>query len=530
MLYLIGVLVMNEAYDAIRKLEILTSPDNIEVHININYIPEIHKLNKDLYKDKPISNHTEKNHINLQVYSAEEIRKQLKDNGIIYGILEDALEKCSNTDGVKNLLIAKGKEPIEGTDDFLEIRFKTDITKEFLEDSSGKVNFKSIGFVDYVQKDTVIAVKHKGIDGSDGKDIYGNNVEHKPGRRISFRTGAGCCIKGENEIIALIEGKPSFLGDTFCVHKLHEITSDVDIKTGNVKFDGAILINGTVKEDMMVESGNSVEIKKDIERSKIIAKGNVIVNGNVIFSTIIAGGEDTTRIKDSNTLLNLKNNIFDLINAASQIHKLSALQKEITYGEIIKLLLENRFKSILKLCTDIINIDEYMCKLFTNKLFDLSPLKIKSSKELFEIISVIDKNIEFIKKSAIVPANIYVSYCQDSAIESSGSIIINGKGEYVSTLAARDCIIFKNDDSISRGGLIKAGREVRCGVVGSPGGVSTRISVERNGHIYVKKAYTNTIFVIDNIEYILEVPGKEVHAYLNSNREIVVDKLLLSDD
>lgn len=57
--------------------------------------------------------------------------------------------------------------------------------------------------------------------------------------------------------------------------------------------------------------------------------------------------------------------------------------------------------------------------------------------------------------------------------------------------------------------------------------MSTRISVERNGHIYVKKAYANTIFIIDNIEYILEVPGKEIHAYLNSNREIVVDKTII---
>lgn len=520
---------MNEAYDAIRKLEILTSTNNMEVHININYIPEIHKPNKDLCKDKPISNHTEKKHINLQVYSAEEIRKQLKDNGIVYGILEDALEKCSNADGVKNLLIAKGKEPIDGTDDSLEIRFKTDSTKEFIEDSSGRVNFKSIGFVDYVQKDTVIAVKRKGIYGINGKDVYGNSVEHKPGKRINFRVGAGCGVKDESKILALIEGKPTFLGDTFCIHKLHEITSDVDIKTGNIKFDGAILINGTVKEDMMVESGDSVEIKKDVEKSKIIAKGNVIVNGNVLFSTIISGGEDTTRIRDSNTLLNLKNNILNLINAARQMQRLNILQNDISYGQMIKLLLENRFKSILKLCTELINNDEYMAKLFREKLFNLAPLGIKSSKELFEIISVIDRNIEDIKKFAIVPANIDISYCQDSTIESSGSITINGKGEYVSTLIAKDYIIFKNDDSVSRGGLIKAGREVRCGVVGSQSGVSTRISVERNGHIYVKKAYANTIFIINNIEYILEVPGKEVHAYLNSNREIVVDKLLLSD-
>ncbi|WP_172638618.1 hypothetical protein [Clostridium pasteurianum] len=47
---------MDGAYDAIRKLEILTSPNNMEVHIHINYIPKTDKLNKD----KTISNHTVK--------------------------------------------------------------------------------------------------------------------------------------------------------------------------------------------------------------------------------------------------------------------------------------------------------------------------------------------------------------------------------------------------------------------------------------------------------------------------------------
>ena len=38
MLYLIGVLVMNEAYDAIRKLEILTSTNNMEVPVSYTHL------------------------------------------------------------------------------------------------------------------------------------------------------------------------------------------------------------------------------------------------------------------------------------------------------------------------------------------------------------------------------------------------------------------------------------------------------------------------------------------------------------
>lgn len=522
-LILIGVFIMDKLHEFIRKLDITTSNDNMEVHINIEYIPKFQQkdTNKSLaYTDEKVIS------MAPPVYSPDEIRYQLKKNNIIYGILQEALEKCSNINGVKNLLIAKGKEPVDGTDDTLEITFKKDSNRQFTEDSSGKINFKSIGSVEYVKSETVIARKHSGTDGSYGKNVYGHNIKYRPGNRIKLKAGIGCIVKDEKEVIALMDGKPSLIDNRFYVHEFHEINSDVDIKTGNIKFHGVIVVNGTVKEGMLVQSGASIEIKKDVEKSNIIAKGNIKVNGNVIFSKVVSGEETGIDIKNLDTFIDLKNNILDLIKVASQAKRFNRLKKNISYGEIIKLLIENRFKSIIRLCSEIVNIDEYTYSLFAKRLFNLSPLKLKAPRELLEIVTVIDNNIENIKKNVIIPTDINISYCQDSIIESSGNIIIEGKGEYVSKLRAKDSILFTRDDSISRGGLIKAGKEVRCGIVGSLSGVSTRISVERKGHIYVKKAYVNTVFSIGNLEYVVDVPCKEVHAYLNYNGEIIVDKLL----
>lgn len=517
---------MNEKRDVLRKLEILTGSNNMEVYINIKYSPQIDFECRD--NSNSIVDQIEKQHVKYPpVYSSEEVKQQLKENNVVYGILEDALAKCSSIDGVDNLLIAAGREPVDGIDDFLEIKFKTNSTNKFIEDSNGNVNFKSIGSVDYVKAGTVIAVKHEGTEGCDGKDIYGNTIEHKPGKKIKLSVGKGCNIKEENEIIALKDGKPSFIYNTFYVHELHEINSDVDIKNGNVKFDGAVIIRGSVKEDMVVEAGNSVEIDKNIENAKVISKADVTVNENVIFSTVLSGGEDTVKLKDLNVLLNLKNDVINLIKTAKQLQQYNKFQNDVSYGEIIKLLMENRFKSIPKLCCELTNNNEYIFSLLKKKLFNLAPLKINNSEELFNVASVIDENIENSKKDVIVPANVKFSYCQNSTIESSGSIIITGKGEYVSRLIANDYIEFTDADSVARGGIISAGQEVKCGIVGSLGGVTTKISVEKNGHIYAKKAYENTIFSIQNREYILEVPSKEIHAYIDNNSELIVDKLLL---
>ncbi|MDF2504136.1 MAG: hypothetical protein K0R06_1627 [Clostridium sp.] len=278
---------------------------------------------------------------------------------------------------------------------------------------------------------------------------------------------------------------------------------------------------------MVVESGNSIEIGKNVEKSKIIAKGDVTVKENVISSNIVSGGEDTVKIKDLHILMRLKENILKLINVSKQLKRNNTLHNNVSYGEILKLLMEKRFKIIPILCSEITNNNEHMLSLFREKLFKLAPLKIEHPKELFEIIYAIDDNIKENEKLHIVQTNIKFSYCQDSTIESSGNITITGKGAYVSKLIAKDYIIFENLYSIARGGIIKAEKEIRCGIVGSLSGVSTKISVEKNGHIYASKAYENTIFSIGNREYILEVSSREIHAYLDSNRELIVDKLLL---
>ncbi len=59
-----------------------------------------------------------------------------------------------------------------------------------------------------------------------------------------------------------MEGKPCVKSNIFYVYQVHEVKGDVDISTGNITFVGDVVVQGSVKEGMKVEAGNSVEIKK----------------------------------------------------------------------------------------------------------------------------------------------------------------------------------------------------------------------------------------------------------------------------
>lgn len=525
-----------EEEEAYRKLKITTSKDHMKVYANLEYKPKItYKLKDKDDRSTLVLEREEESRIDPPKYTADEIKQELSKNNVNYGIIEENLEKFIQGT-CQNCLLAKGTPKIDSVDDFIEIKFKIDESvKKLKEDKLGNIDFKSIGSIEAVKKGDVIAVKHDGKDGACGKDVTGKIIEVKPKKTLKLAAGNGCIIKG-NTIEAAIDGKPCTKGSTFCVYKLHEVTSDVDLKTGNIKFIGDINIRGSVMEGMVVECGNSLTIEKDADGANIKAKGNIDIKGNVIASKIFAGGEDVNRIKCIKDMTALKDLLKALILAVEEIKKYKLLGKDKKDGQIIKVLIENKFKTMPRICMSIIanlkiNESDFegqdLIEMLRGKLLGISPINIKNYDELNLIVDCIEERISFLKKSLSIPVNISISYCQDSSISSSGDVIIGGKGEYISKIDANGRINFIQERSIARGGILKAKEEIKCRVIGSTAGVTTKLKVENNGNIWADEAYQNTVFVVGTREYILDVPSKSIHVYLNDKGDIQVDKFVL---
>ncbi len=520
-----------------RELKIDISEDCMEAYANIEYKPEKIYMLKDSEESKSLFLRTDViKEINPPKYNIEELKQQLTTNNVVYGIIEENLKECVENN-CKKLLVAKGQAVIDGEDDSIEIKFQTDTDlKKLKEDKVGNIDFKSIGSIEAVHRDDLIAVRHIGQEGKDGIDITGKRKKSKPGKRLKLKSGDGCIAKDENTLVAAIDGKPCVKGNAFYVYQIHEIRSDVDLKTGNIKFAGDITIYGSVKEGMEVECGNSLNVEKDLERSKVSAKGNVNIKGNVIATKISAGGQNVEKLKFIEDLKKLKETLEGLVAAVEEIKRYDLLGAGKKDGQIIKILIENKFKVLPKLCISVIsdlNMEKNdfnegnLAKLIKSKLLGISPINIEHHSVLYKIIEEIDEKISILSVALSLPVNVKISYSQDSYIESSGDVLIYGKGEYISKITANGNIYFIQQKSVARGGVLKAKDEIKCRVVGSIAGVSTTLKVEKQGHIWVDEAYQNTVFSVGNREYILDVPSKDVHAYLDSRGDIVIDRLKL---
>ena len=522
---------------ASRNMNIMVSEDKFEAYVTIRYVSQIVYGLKDTVELHALEVEAEVKEKKLPpVYTVNEIKEQLKIKNVVYGIIEENLEKCTDLQGVEKMIVAKGIKVINDEDDRIEIKANNSVESKHLSpDEKGRVDFKSIGFVQGVKPGDVLAIVHKGNPGQDGIDVLGKAIEHKKGLKLKFTAGGGCEIQNETIIVSQIEGKPCIKNNSFFVYKVHELQGDVDISTGDIKFIGDVNILGSVKEGMKVEAGNSIEIAKDVERATISAIGNITINGSVLTSTVSAGGQDVKSIKQIDNLNSLKTQLSSLMETVEQIKKFSLLGSDVMDGEAIKVLIENKFKQIPKTCLAIIACSDAsrgvqeseLISLIKTKLTGLGPLSIKNYSEVNEIIELIHDNIENLNYTLTLPVKVKISYCQESSITSSGDIVFTGSGEYVSNIVANGGIYFENPQSVARGGELKAKNEIKCKKVGSTGGVNTKLIVEKDGHVWADVAYQNTQIIIGLRKYDIEYPCKDVHGYLDQNGDIVVESLKL---
>lgn len=519
-----------------RELNINVSEDKMECYISIAYLPERIYAIEDVKEDNFIT-------LNAKVvkeeypplYTEQEIIGVLKDKGITYGYCTENINQCLSLKGAENLLVANGKPMIPSKDDEIEIYFKNDKIHEFQLDESGNMDFKSIGNISSVKKGDTLCRRISGIDGAVGKNVFGQAVSPKKRKIKDIIPKEGCELKDKDTIIASIDGKPEVKGTSFSVHNVHKVMGDVDVKTGNIHFIGDVIVYGDVKEGMNIEAGNSIYVNSNVFRGVLKAGSDIDIKGNVISSSIKAGSNYVELVKYMDNLEKLADDLGSITSIVEQIKNNKHSMQNIPDNLLIKNIVDSKYRGLksrinetIKYMTNFKDNQNKVYRLITDKLSDVYFSNINGYKELSLIEQVIREKLERMKDLEGNMSNITLSYAQDSNIEGSGDIIIVGKGVYKSYITAMNNLYFVGNETMTtRGGILRAKNEISVKIVGSPTGVSTVLAVSKEGHIYCNLAYLNTKIIVGEKEIILNESCKDVHAYLNKDSELIVDKFKL---
>ncbi len=182
--------------------------------------------------------------------------------------------------------IAKGMAPIPGENGW--VRFYHPMAKrvKLLED--GRADFRNIDRYINVKVGEKLASKFEGIPGTPGFDVFGNIIPapaiKKPklviGNNIDERTNfeEG---KELQEYFASCNGVIFVTEVSITVSPELQIAGNVGLSTGNIQFDGNVIVRGDIEPSSVVECTGSLIVYGNLESNEVKVGRDLIVHGGI---------------------------------------------------------------------------------------------------------------------------------------------------------------------------------------------------------------------------------------------------------
>ena len=215
--------------------------------------------------------------------SMESIKRSLLSQGIIEQCIEDdkIIEFVDNPVYNVPFEVAAAIEPEDGRDAYISYNFETDPRKLKAKISeTGKINYKELNQIQNVIADQPLAQKMLAERGKGGKTLFGRYLEAKNGKDIQIQLGSNVYLDRDGVTIkSQIDGEVMLVNGKITVEPVKYLDA-VNVKTGDIKFVGTVIIKGSVEEGYKVEATN-IEVNGIVDKSRLEATGNIIVRQGI---------------------------------------------------------------------------------------------------------------------------------------------------------------------------------------------------------------------------------------------------------
>lgn len=198
--------------------------------------------------------------------------------------------------------VAIGRAVVPGDNGRIEWQVQLEQSVGF-ELPDGRIDFRERNFVINVKTEQVVARLIKAQKGQPGCNVKGQVLPAVGGLPVELVAGKNIrkieTDPAEVLYIATIDGGLHYNGNTVSVSKTLVLSDGVNFQTGNIEFDGDVIIHGLVVSGFSVEAGGDVFVAGTIDDGiKIVAQGDVIVSRSISGKRTVveAGGSVRTQV------------------------------------------------------------------------------------------------------------------------------------------------------------------------------------------------------------------------------------------
>lgn len=120
-----------------------------------------------------------------------------------------------------------------------------------------------------------LAIVHHPTTGVDGRDVTGKNIAARDGKPVEFKHDESILMGKGNQALAQASGVLDRSGSTICIRDTIEVDQYVDFNTGNIQFNGNVLVHKGVRDCFRVQADKDIEVRGLIEAATLIAGGDL---------------------------------------------------------------------------------------------------------------------------------------------------------------------------------------------------------------------------------------------------------------
>lgn len=227
-------------------------------------------------------------------YEAEPIMQYLAEKGIVQGIKKRAVaraikEKKYNTP----ILVAEGIPATAGENGYFEFFFEKDLQPKPTEQKDGSVDYLNMKLFEEAVEGQLLVRYHPATKGMYGFTVRKKILKALDGKNKPVLKGKGFEYNAETqEYYATKSGRIVYADNFLKIDPLYVI-DEVNYSTGNIRFNGDVLIKGNVRSGMRVEASGDIMVNGNIESATIISEKNILIKRGATTDSkcdIVAGG------------------------------------------------------------------------------------------------------------------------------------------------------------------------------------------------------------------------------------------------
>ncbi|MFW5827374.1 MAG: FapA family protein [Alkalispirochaeta sp.] len=218
--------------------------------------------------------------------TVDDVVAELGDAGVTFGVDRASIRRLlMDARYSEEITVAKGREPVYGRSRKVEYRFKTSRGRPYLEMPFGRINLKELSFIDNRKEGELLAVLLPPVAARDGSTVTGKSI---PASRddtvVQIPAGDNTRFNADqSELYAATDGNVRLRDGVIVVEPVVEV-ENVDYSTGNIHFDGSVVVSGHVADGFIVEAGGTIQVGKGVGRATLRAGDNILLtsgmNGN----------------------------------------------------------------------------------------------------------------------------------------------------------------------------------------------------------------------------------------------------------